>query len=46
MTGAGMGLSTVKHIIELLGGDMTISSKQNVGTQVTIGLPIKGDIQI
>lgn len=46
MTGAGMGLSTVKHILELHGGDMKISSKQNVGTQVTIGLPKTGDIQI
>lgn len=39
MSGAGMGLATVKHIVTAHGGDMLITSAPGSGTQVTITLP-------
>ena len=37
--GTGLGLPLAKHLVELHGGTLTISSKENVGTTVTILLP-------
>lgn len=38
--GNGVGLSLVKSYIELMGGTIELESKTNVGTKVTISLPI------
>lgn len=40
MTGAGMGLTMVKHIVVLHDGDMRIASKKGEWTQVSIVLPL------
>ena len=40
-SGAGLGLSLVKHIVELHGGDVTITSEENKGTKVTCRYPRK-----
>jgi signal transduction histidine kinase len=37
--GTGLGLPLAKHLVELHGGTMTLESKVNVGTTVTITLP-------
>ncbi len=39
MSGAGMGLTMVKHIAVLHGGDIAIESNKGEGTRVTIILP-------
>ena len=41
--GFGIGLSYAKKIIETHGGKITINSKKNSGTTVTIKLPLKED---
>jgi signal transduction histidine kinase len=37
--GTGLGLPLAKHLAELHGGTLTISSRENVGTTVTVLLP-------
>jgi len=37
--GTGLGLPLAKHLVELHGGTLTIDSKVNTGTTVTIVLP-------
>ena len=39
--GTGLGLSVVKGLVELHGGVMHIESAQNIGTTVSIRLPLK-----
>ncbi len=41
--GSGLGLSIVKEIVELMGGTVTLASKEHVGTTVTITVPLKID---
>ena len=41
--GTGLGMSIVKEIIELHGGDLEITSKVGVGTTVTLWLPQGAD---
>ncbi|MEC4985104.1 MAG: sensor histidine kinase, partial [Oscillatoria sp. PMC 1076.18] len=38
--GTGLGLAIVKKAVEILGGEITLESKLNVGTKVTVSLPI------
>ncbi len=40
--GTGLGLSLVKGLAELHGGDMSLESQPGVGTMVTIRLPVAG----
>ncbi len=46
MGGTGLGLSIVKEIIDGNNGTIDIKSKVNVGTEVTISLPIKVELNI
>lgn len=39
--GSGLGLSIVKHSVLLLGGEITVSSDENVGSTFTLQFPIK-----
>lgn len=39
--GAGLGMSIVKKLVELMYGSIDIESSKNVGTKVTIGLHLK-----
>ncbi len=39
IAGAGLGLSLVKHFVELHGGTITLQSEESVGTEVEITLP-------
>jgi PAS domain S-box-containing protein len=39
--GTGLGLSIAKQLVELQGGQMSITSKLEVGTQITFTLPLK-----
>ena len=43
--GSGLGLSLAKHLIELHGGTLTINSKVDVGTTVTLVLPSERIVQ-
>ena len=37
--GTGLGMSIVKQVIERLGGQINVTSQQNIGTQVDVSLP-------
>lgn len=39
--GTGIGLALTKELVELHGGSIHISSQQNVGTEVTVRLPVQ-----
>ncbi|MEZ3496438.1 MAG: HAMP domain-containing histidine kinase [Lachnospiraceae bacterium] len=44
--GSGLGLAIAKQIITLHGGDITVQSKLNEGTQFRIILPCKNDLSL
>ena len=37
-TGSGLGMAIVKQLVDLMGGNISISSKENVGTKVVISI--------
>lgn len=39
-TGAGLGLSIVRHIVHDLGGEINFVSEQGVGTEATVRIPL------
>jgi signal transduction histidine kinase len=39
--GTGLGLSVARRLARLLGGDVTVSSTENVGTRFTVRLPLR-----
>ncbi len=41
LTGVGLGLTITKKLVELMGGYITLMSKKNLGTEVTITLDCK-----
>jgi signal transduction histidine kinase len=43
--GAGLGLSVVKSLVELHGGDMTLDSEPGQGTRVTVRFPEQGVVR-
>ncbi|MCD8220281.1 MAG: HAMP domain-containing histidine kinase [Ruminococcus sp.] len=43
--GSGIGLAVADEIIMMHGGRLDITSEQNVGTNVTITLPVKNDLK-
>jgi cell cycle sensor histidine kinase DivJ len=42
--GTGLGLSVVRGLVDLHGGEMTIESKVDGGTRVCVTLPLKGAV--
>jgi signal transduction histidine kinase len=41
LTGVGLGLTIVKRLVELMGGRISLLSKKNLGTEVTITIDCK-----
>lgn len=41
--GTGLGMSIVKEIVELMGGEVSVSSELNVGTTITLKFPVVVD---
>lgn len=39
--GTGLGLSIVKQLVELMGGNIVVTSQLNVGTQFSLSLPLE-----
>jgi signal transduction histidine kinase len=43
--GAGLGLSVVKSLVDLHGGDMALDSEPGRGTRVTVRFPERGTVR-
>ena len=44
--GTGLGLPIAKEIIEQNNGSITLNSEVNVGTEVTIRIPVKKEVKV
>ncbi|WP_164779833.1 ATP-binding protein, partial [Paenibacillus kobensis] len=42
--GSGLGLAIAKQIMEGHGGTITATSQMNIGTIITLQIPIQGDV--
>ena len=42
--GTGLGLAISKNYIELMGGDIVVQSEPNVGTKITVSIPLEVSI--
>ncbi len=38
--GLGLGLAIVKHMVQQMGGNLTLDSREDVGTRVTVSFPV------
>jgi signal transduction histidine kinase len=43
--GTGLGLPVVKHLVELHGGKLNVSSEVGAGTSVTVTLPATATVK-
>ena len=41
--GLGLGLALVKNIIDIMGGEIRVSSSPGAGTKVTVSVPLHGE---
>lgn len=41
--GLGLGLSLVKNIVDIMGGEIRVSSRPGAGTKVTVSVPLLGE---
>ncbi|MCK8043524.1 ATP-binding protein [Shewanella sp. 1CM18E] len=39
--GTGLGMSIVQHLVQLMGGQITVTSERYLGTKVTVNIPVK-----
>lgn len=39
--GTGLGMSIVKNVVQMMGGDIKIESRVNEGTKVTVSILLK-----
>ncbi len=45
VAGSGLGLAIVQRAVEMSGGSVTLESQLDMGTTVTVSLPILDDVQ-
>src|SRR5690606_16735123 len=44
--GTGLGLWITKQIVEIMGGEILVDSIKDVGTQMSVNLPVRSEKQI
>lgn len=42
-TGTGLGMAITRNLVNMLGGEITVSSELNVGTTIVVEMPMKHD---
>jgi len=43
--GTGLGMTITKNLVELMGGTIAVASKKGAGTEFTVRIPMKKDVQ-